>query len=319
MRIAMVLTPFNAHNLQLAQQIGVTDIVVRYPGSRREDLDKLVQEADRFAMKVAVVEGYLPIDRIQLAQEGRQEQLDELVQLLRAMAACGVGVLCYNWMALTDWTRTSLTTPGSGGALCTEFDRELAEKMGPIEAPDRSQEQLWDSLAWFLERILPVAEAEGISLAMHPDDPPLPKLRGLERIMTDVAAFERLLSLSASSANSICFCQGTFAEMGVDVAATIRQFGARISFVHVRDMRGTKEHFVETFHDDGQTDMFAAMCAYRDIAYAGVMRPDHVPALVGEEGEGGYTMQGRLFAVGYMRGLIEAAEKTAALRGVKSF
>ena len=154
---------------------------------------------------------------------------------------------------------------------------------------------------------------------MHPDDPPLPKLRGLERIMTDVAAFERLLSLSASSANSICFCQGTFAEMGVDVAATIRQFGARISFVHVRDMRGTKEHFVETFHDDGQTDMFAAMCAYRDIGYAGVMRQDHVQALVGEEGEGGYTMQGRLFAVGYMRGLIEAAEKTAALRGVKSF
>ena len=258
----------------------------------------------------------MPIERIQLAQQGREAQLDELVQLVRAMAACGVGVLCYNWMALTDWTRTSLTTPGRGGALCTEFNRTLAEKMGPIDAPERSEEQLWESLAWFLERILPVAEAEGVQLAMHPDDPPLSPLRGLRRIMTDIAAFERLINLSASKANGICFCQGTFAEMGIDVAAAIRQLGERIYFVHVRDMRGTKEHFVETFHDEGQTDMFAAMCAYRDSGFAGVMRPDHVPALVGEEGQGGYTMQGRLFAVGYLRGLIEAAEKTAALRAL---
>ncbi len=316
MRIAMVLTPFNAHNLQLARQIGVTDIVVRYPGCRREDLEKLLEEAARSALKISVVEGYLPIERIQLAQQGREAQLDELVQLVRAMAACGVGVLCYNWMALTDWTRTSLTTPGRGGALCTEFNRTLAEKMGPIDAPERSEEQLWESLAWFLERILPVAEAEGVQLAMHPDDPPLSPLRGLRRIMTDIAAFERLINLSASKANGICFCQGTFAEMGIDVAAAIRQLGERIYFVHVRDMRGTKEHFVETFHDEGQTDMFAAMCAYRDSGFAGVMRPDHVPALVGEEGQGGYTMQGRLFAVGYLRGLIEAAEKTAALRAL---
>jgi len=314
MRIAMVLTPFNAHNLQLAKQIGVTDVVVRYPGSRVEDLEKLVAEAGQSDMKVSVVEGYLPTDRIQLAQDGREEQLEELVRLVRSMAACGVGVLCYNWMALTDWTRTSLTTPGRGGALCTEFNRELAEEMGAIEAPERSEEQLWESLAWFLERILPVAEAEGIRLAMHPDDPPLSPLRGLRRIMTDVAAFERLLGMSTSKANGICFCQGTFAEMGIDVPAVIRQLGARIVFAHVRDMRGTKEHFVETFHDEGQTDMFAAMCAYRDSGFDGVMRPDHVPALVGEEGEGGYTMQGRLFAVGYMRGLMEAAEKTAARR-----
>jgi mannonate dehydratase len=314
MHIAMVLTPFNAHNLQLAKQIGVSEVVVRYPGNRVEDLEKLVEEAAQSEVKVSVVEGYLPIERIQLAQDGREEQLDELVQLVRAMAACGVGVLCYNWMALTDWTRTSLTTPGRGGALCTEFNRELAEEMGPIDAPERSEEQLWESLAWFLERILPVAEAEGVRLAMHPDDPPLSPLRGLRRIMTDVAAFERLLGMSESKANGICFCQGTFAEMGIDVAAAIRQFGERIFFAHVRDMRGTKEHFVETFHDDGQTDMFAAMCAYRDIGFDGVMRPDHVPALVGEEGEGGYTMQGRLFAVGYMRGLMEAAEKTSALR-----
>ena len=97
--------------------------------------------------------------------------------------------------------------------------------------------------------------------------------------------------------------------MGVDISATIHRLGPHIRFAHIRDVRGDRTRFVETFHDEGPTDMFAAMRAYRAVGFAGVMRPDHVPVLAGESGESGYTMQGRLFAVGYMRGLIEAAEK----------
>jgi D-mannonate dehydratase len=65
----------------------------------------------------------------------------------------------------------------------------------------------------------------------------------------------------------------------------------------------------ETFHDNGPTDMVAAMKAYREIGFAGPIRPDHVPQLSGEdEGEPGYTTKGRLFAWGYMRGLMQATE-----------
>jgi len=95
--------------------------------------------------------------------------------------------------------------------------------------------------------------------------------------------------------------------MGVDIPATIRRLGPHIQYVHFRDVRGTRERFVETFHDNGPTDMAAAMRAYRDIGFTGPMRPDHVPQLVGEEdGPPGYTMQGRLFAYGYLRGLMHA-------------
>ena len=121
--------------------------------------------------------------------------------------------------------------------------------------------------------------------------------------------FDRLLSISKSPSNAMCFCQGTFSEMGVDIPSNIRRFGKHIAYVHFRDVRGTAAKFEETFHDAGQTDMFAAMQAYQDIGYAGVARPDHVPKLESEEGDGGgYTMLGRLFAVGFMRGLIQAAE-----------
>jgi mannonate dehydratase len=95
--------------------------------------------------------------------------------------------------------------------------------------------------------------------------------------------------------------------MGADIPATIRRLGPHIKYVHFRDVRGTRESFAETFHDNGPTDMAAAMRAYREVGFDGPMRPDHVPQMVGEDdGEPGYTMLGRLFAFGYMRGLMHA-------------
>jgi mannonate dehydratase len=97
--------------------------------------------------------------------------------------------------------------------------------------------------------------------------------------------------------------------MGVDVCAAIRRLGQHIRYVHFRDVRGTAVSFAETFHDNGPTDMVAAMRAYRDIGFDGPIRPDHVPQLAGEDdGEPGYTMKGRLFAFGYLRGLMQATE-----------
>jgi mannonate dehydratase len=146
-----------------------------------------------------------------------------------------------------------------------------------------------------------------VVLAMHPDDPPLSSLLGKPRIMHSVESFERLVQLAPSPSNAICFCQGSFASMNVDIPATIRRLGPWIRYVHFRDVRGTPQDFAETFHDNGPTDMAAAMRAYQEIGFAGAMRPDHVPQLLGEDdGEPGYTMLGRLFAWGYMRGLMQA-------------
>ena len=115
---------------------------------------------------------------------------------------------------------------------------------------------------------MPVAEQSGVFLAMHPDDPPLPEFQGKARIMNSVENFERLVRLVPSAHNGICFCQGTFAARGVDIPATIRRLGPHIRYVHFRDVRATgPDHFVETFHDNGPTDMAAAMRAYRDIGF----------------------------------------------------
>ena len=156
--------------------------------------------------------------------------------------------------------------------------------------------------------IVPVAEEAGVRLALHPDDPPVPEIRGVSRILTSADAMERAVNLVPSPNMGITMCQGSFQAMGEDVVECIRRFGDRINFVHFRDTRGDKYRFHETFHDNGPTDMAAAVRAYRDIGYHGYVRVDHVPAMAGEDVEHpGYGSVGRLFAIGYLRGLMEMA------------
>ncbi len=319
MQSATVLTPLSDLNLRLAAQCGVTDVVHRYPGP---DLNELKLARDRiasFGMRLSVVEGYLPIENIKLGCDDGSE-LEALKTLVRRMSDLEIHLLCYNFMAGTDWLRTRLDAPERGGARVTAFNLAEAEQavlLGYRPASPRfdelarrlTPEVLWASLERFLIQLLPVAEKCGVTLAMHPDDPPLPSLLGKPRIMHNVEGFERLMQLAPSPSNAICFCQGTFAAMNVDIPGTIRRLGRHIRYVHFRDVRGTPESFVETFHDNGPTDMVAAMRALREVGFSGPLRPDHVPQLAGEEdGEPGYTMLGRLFAYGYIRGLMQATE-----------
>jgi mannonate dehydratase len=176
--------------------------------------------------------------------------------------------------------------------------------MGPI-----SEEELWTNLEYFLRRVRPVAEKAGVKLAMHPDDPPISPIRGVGRIMRSIDNYQRLLDLVPSPVNGITFCQGNFTLMTDDLPAVIRHFGrqGRIAFGHFRDVRGTRERFVETFHDDGQTDMYACMKAWHEIGFDGVLRPDHVPTLEGDLNDNpAYSNLARLHALGYMTGLREA-------------
>jgi mannonate dehydratase len=160
-----------------------------------------------------------------------------------------------------------------------------------------------------------VAESCGVSLALHPDDPPIDRLRGQDRIITSFAACERAVALVPSPANGICYCQGTFASAGEDVVEGIKRLAPHIRFGHFRDVAGSSRHFRETFQDNGQTDMAAAIHAWLDIGFEGPLRPDHVPTLDGESNENpGYEMLGRLWAVGYMRGLLDATRATPPLR-----
>lgn len=320
MQLATVLTPESDENLRLAAQCGVSDIVARYPGPERGALARQQQRFADFGLRLSVVEGYLPIERIKTGTDDGRE-LHAMKSLVHQMGQLQIPILCYNFMSGTDWVRTRVDLPERGGSRVTGFDLVDAQRailLGHDSSADRppmppaallTVEELWNHLEHFLREMIPVAEQAGVTLTMHPDDPPLPEFQGRARIMNSVGSFVRLVELVPSPHNAVCFCQGSFATMGVDIPQAIRRLGPHIRYVHFRDVRGTPESFVETWHDNGPTDMVAALQAYREVGFEGPIRPDHVPQLEGEfEGEPGYTMRGRLFAWGYLRGLMQATD-----------
>jgi mannonate dehydratase len=276
-------------------------------------LDALTRLKEGYAeagFELVVIEDCPPIDRVRLGLPGREEQLDAFCDQVRAMGRLGIPTLCYSWIPIYSWARTGLAVPERGGSLTTEYD-DAAMRQAPrrAEADQVDAGDLWENFAYFLRRVIPVCEEAGVDLALHPDDPPISPVRGLDRIMTSVEAFERAIGTVESERNGITLCQGNFALMTDDMPGTIRHLGSdgAIKFVHFRDVRGTPAHFVETWHDNGPTDMLECLRAYRDIGFGGVLRPDHVPTMHGEDNaKPGYAVLGRLFAIGYIRGLEES-------------
>jgi mannonate dehydratase len=323
--LAEYFQPYPSPFWKTIRQVGVDHVISeldRAPDGIHDDtrdrpwdyapLARIKERYEASGLTLAGIEDWPPMDRARLGLPGRDEEIEHVCTLLRNMGRLGIPMFCYNWMAVINWTRTRTAIPDRGGALVTGFrSDDLADAPGTW-AGDVPHEQLWSALAYFLERVVPVAEDAGVRLALHPDDPPLPTLRGVGRIMTSVAAFERAVSLVDSPANAICLCQGNFTLFTDDVPGAIRHFGTmeRIAFGHFRDVRGTPDNFIETFHDDGPTDMLACMEAWHEIPFNGVLRPEHVPTLEGESNENpSYALQARLHAVGYMQGLREAAAR----------
>jgi mannonate dehydratase len=270
---------------------------------------RMKQAYNAEGLELAVLESRPPMDQIKLAGPGREAEIQNVCDLLINMGKVGIPVWCYEWMPVFNWLRTSTTVPARGGALATGYDHALMQSQPLTPHGEVSEEQLWENLDYFLRRIIPVAEAANVKLAMHPDDPPLSPIRGLGRIMRTVDNFQRLVDLVPSPVNGVTLCQGNFTLMTNDVPAAIRQFGRqdKLFFAHFRDVRGVPSQFVETFHDEGQTDMAACMQAYRDVSFEGVLRPDHVPTMEGDSNDNpAYSSIGRLFAIGYIKGLREA-------------
>lgn len=318
MQLAELFAPDEHHKIRLASQIGITHAIVgvspalsRAPRDRYvETLEKIKTDFRAAGLIFAGVESHpVPAEKIKLGLPGKDEEIENYIAAIQALARVGVPMVCYNWMAGIGWYRTRTDLPGRGGALLSEFDNAAAKAQGLTEWGEVSEAALWKNLEYFLRAVIPVAEQVNIKMALHPDDPPLSPLRGIGRILTSAANYRRVLSLSHSPIHGITFCQANFKLMGEDIAALAREWCAqkKIFFVHFRDVEGTREHFRETFHDNGPVDLAQMLRIYHDCGFEGPIRPDHAPTLDGESNDKpGYAMGGKVLAIGYMKGAMDA-------------
>ena len=324
MKLTMVAQPPTAQHLALLRQLGVEHAVHYDMHGLPDDRAGLAEIRRVYAdagLAWKISESGPAIDRIVLGAEGFREQIAAWNRTLPLLGELGVEVIAYNFMPqLGDdamVVRTSFDALTRGGARTSGFRAAdvPADAFAGL-APKIPAATMWDNLERFLEAVLPAAEQAGVRLAMHPDDPPYGPICGYQRIMGSPEDFERLLALSPSPSNAMTLCVGCFAERGCDIPDLVRRFAERIGFVHVRDVRGTLDDFIETFPDDGQTDLPAVFRELGRAGYAGHIRSDHAPLLATDDAAAndGYAMHGHIFAMGYLRGLVQAVERGGLAR-----
>ncbi|MEM1581804.1 MAG: mannonate dehydratase [Candidatus Bathyarchaeia archaeon] len=335
MRFAVIL-PFgdiyDTKNLILMRQLGCTDVIGHGPPTPRGseiweygDIIQIKRHVERYGLRLEVLEDGPSMDKIIYNLPGREEQLENFCKSLENLGKAGIKVIKPQHMPPVPnmiW-RTETDRPTRGGATSTAFDYEIVKDIPPTTRFGRYQEEdIWKNLEYFLKNVVPTAEESDVVITFHPDDPPISPIQGFPRILRSIEAFDKLFNLVPSENVGICFCQGCFAEMGVDVPTAIRHFGrkGKIFFAHFRNVIGSVHEpggFQEIFHDDpsGRVDMFEAMKAYYEVGFEGPMRPDHAPKTIADDvfeflgGHPGYYMIGKVLALGYMKGLAEAIEK----------
>lgn len=313
MKLAMMLPVQPDIQWKYAAQLGVERVITKAApqlSGRRDpsDLDSLYEiqrEFERDGLRLYGLEGdEFPMDRIKLGLPGWEEDICRYQRMIENMGKLGLKLLCYNFMAGVGWYRTDQDLAERGGAVTCGFRAERAEKKPTVI----SAEEMWQNYERFLKAVIPTAERAGVRLALHPDDPPVECLLGYSRIFIDGNAYRKALSLMDSPSHGITFCQSCFRLAGEDVFELLREWGEKVFFLHIRDVEGERNRFRETFHDNGPTDMARLMRTAARHAPGCVVRPDHTPAMAGEEkAQTGYGALGNIFAVGYIRGLAHGA------------
>ena len=299
----------------IAKQCGVRHGVIRLPEDESFDIcnkshwEQVHKRFTDFGIKPVIIEP-MPNelhDHIKAGDELRDACIEKAIGMLPIMEALDIGTICFNWMAHIGWLRTRSDFPERGGASVTAFD--MAD-FQPTGARITARE-LWDNYKYFLDAILPEAEKYGIKLALHPDDPPVPRLGDVERIMISKENIRKAIyDIHPSENLGITMCQANYFIMGEDLEKVIDEFRENIFFIHFRNTTGQPLSFRETFHDNGDIDMGRLMAYYVKSGIDVPVRVDHVPTLAGEHSTlAGYDALGRYFAIGYLKGILDACKQ----------
>ena len=326
-------TDFSEDRLRFAAQIGADGVSGNPPPSADdngfytvETLRKHKEIIESYGLKWAAVR-MAPLKwtfKWMLGLPGAEEQIENYKKTIRNMSEVGLDFIIFNMHALRIY-RTSREAPERAGAKSSSFDISLATGNPLMEHPNsgfdidwvpedqrepKTDDQMWANLKLFLEGVTPVAEEVGVRLGLLPDDPPVPEISGVARIMRSPDAFRKYLELVPSENTGVVFCQGCFTEMGCDVEAEIRHFGGRgkIFSVDFRNITGTLENFQETFPETGNADMAKTMQAYHDSGFDGWMTPDHA---IHMDADTDWGHRYWAYAVGHIRGLDQALKGTS--------
>ena len=327
--------------LRFAAQIGASGLQMNnpaLPGDARweqADIRALVDQVEAAGLKFEAIEN-VPTHfyhKAMMGLDGRDEQIENYQATIRAVARAGIPVLGLHFMPNSVWT-TDRSGKTRGGATARQFDMAVVEANAddldalrsfmpttlgraasmPLfgrNGPLITEDQMWSNYTYFMNAVLPVAEQEGLKLALHPDDPPVPMLGGVARLFYKPDNFKKAYDLvGKSEAWTLDLCLGCCSEMvggKANVTEMINFFApkGRISYIHFRDVQGSVPNFTECFIGDGNFDPAEVVVQLAKLGFDGFLLDDHVPKM---DGDSDWNHRGRSHAIGYMQGLVRMAE-----------
>jgi len=310
---------------------------------KKDDLLKLKKQVEDSGLAIEGIESISVHDSIKTGDNNRDKYIENYIETLKVVAEAGINLVCYNFMAVFDWTRSDLAKIRPDGSTVLSYDQKIIDKINPDNMfdvmkekaegfllpgwePERmsiikklfelyrevDEEKLFCNLKYFLEAIMPVCEKYNIKMAIHPDDPAW-SVFGLPRIMTNEQNLLRLINMVDNPLNGITLCTGSLgSNPDNDIPGIIRSLKGRIHFAHVRNVKhNSPGNFEESAHisSDGSLDMYQIMKALYDIGFNGPIRPDHGRSIWGEVSMPGYGLYDRALGINYLSGLLEAIKK----------
>ncbi len=280
------------------------------------DLLNLRRRIEDFGLKLEAIENvpYRFYDKALIGAEGRDAQIENYCETLRNLGRAGINTLGYHFCPNLVW-RTSTARPARGGAGVTAFNYDDARHAPVTHGREIDAAEMWENFEYFITRVLPVAEEAGVRMSLHADDPPVPTLGGVARIMNSLDGFRRAMKIGDSPNHGLTFCVGTWGQMGGEtVYEALDEFSRqkRAFYLHMRNIKGSVPDFSECFIDEGDLDVVRILRILKTNGFDGFLIDDHVPQMTADTPWG---HRGRAFSTGYLRGLcrgIEEADRAAS-------
>ena len=304
----------------------------------RESIAALKKQVEDAGLLFEVIESVPVHEDIKLGKPTRERYIENYCENIRRLAEAGIRCICYNFMPVFDWTRTQLDHRLPDGSTSLVYYKEQVDAVNPLESDSdltlpgwdasytreelkevvaeynaMTEEDLWENLTYFLQRIIPVAAACDVNMAIHEDDPCW-SIFGLPRIITCEKNLDRFLKIVDDPHNGLTLCTGSLGCSAqndvVHMAAKYAAMG-RIHFVHARNVAVLENGFEERAHLSkcGSLDMYAILNALYKNGFNGYIRPDHGRMIWGETGRAGYGLYDRALGAAYLNGLWEAISK----------
>ena len=226
----------------------------------QKELSGLRAEVEASGLRLEAIENLDPAHWHDILLDGprRAAHIKNVKTIIRRMGEAGIPILGYNFSLAGvcgrvrgPFARGGALSVGLDGPVDTPIPNGMVwnmiyDQQAPAGTlPSVSHEELWSRVKRFLEEVLPVAEEAGVTLAAHPDDPPLPMMRQQPRLVYQPSLYQRLIDIHPSSRNRLEFCLGTLAEMSEgDIYSTVEQYSGqhRIAYVHFRAMFRARFH-----------------------------------------------------------------------------